>query len=427
MTTEEFIAKAKEVHGDKYDYSKVEYVSAHGKVCIICPKHGEFWQAPTSHICGRGCPICGIVKNSSKRKLWTKDTKPRGYWTIEKCEEVAKLCINRSEFRKKYSRAYKVLSDNNLLDEFFANEKNNDAKIHCVYQFYFPKTNAIYIGRTLKARIEKREKEHQQDKKSTVLKHSVETNQPVPRMQIIFDNLNCNESLVKEDEEITKANENGFIVLNKAKTGIKSGSIGAIGFGKLTYDYCYEIAKKCKTKHEFELKDTSAYSKANKKGWSKDYIWFKEIHKPKGYWDNYNNCYEEFLRCDSSIERLRKENSSCYKHSVKNGFTKSWKKKRVALNKKWTYQTLSEIVKKYPHQTELQKYEGGAYNALRKMGLLYEFYPRQNDKPYGYWNIFENIEKEAKKYKSRWDFGKNNRSAYNAAQRNNWLDKLFSN
>lgn len=73
-TIEEFIAKAKEVHGDKYDYSKVEYVSAHGKVCIICPKHGEFWQAPTDHIRGRGCPICGIVKNSSKRKLWTKET-----------------------------------------------------------------------------------------------------------------------------------------------------------------------------------------------------------------------------------------------------------------------------------------------------------------------------------------------------------------
>ena len=102
-------------------------------------------------------------------------------------------------------------------------------------------------------------------------------------------------------------------------------------------------------------------------------------------------------------------------------------KKRVAPNKKWTYQTLSEIVKKYPHQTELQKYESGAYNALRKMGLLYEFYSKQNDKPNGYWNVFENVEKEAKKYKSRWDFGKNNRSAYEAARRNNWLDKLFSN
>jgi hypothetical protein len=42
LTTEEFIAKAKAVHGDRYDYSKVEYVNASTKVCIICKKHGEF-------------------------------------------------------------------------------------------------------------------------------------------------------------------------------------------------------------------------------------------------------------------------------------------------------------------------------------------------------------------------------------------------
>ena len=50
MTTEEFIQKAKTIHGDKYDYSKVEYVRQDTKVCIICPKHGEFLQTPYEHI-----------------------------------------------------------------------------------------------------------------------------------------------------------------------------------------------------------------------------------------------------------------------------------------------------------------------------------------------------------------------------------------
>ena len=59
-TTDEFIAKAKKIHGDKYDYSKVEYVNNHTKVCIICPEHGEFWQIPSSHLQGKGCPKCGI-------------------------------------------------------------------------------------------------------------------------------------------------------------------------------------------------------------------------------------------------------------------------------------------------------------------------------------------------------------------------------
>lgn len=64
LTTEEFIEKAKSVHGDRYDYSKVEYVNSSTKVCIICPEHGEFWQTPDSHINARqGCPYCnGGVK-----------------------------------------------------------------------------------------------------------------------------------------------------------------------------------------------------------------------------------------------------------------------------------------------------------------------------------------------------------------------------
>ena len=54
-TTKEFIEKAKQVHGDKYDYSKVEYVRSSEKVCIICPEHGEFWQTPNAHLQGQGC------------------------------------------------------------------------------------------------------------------------------------------------------------------------------------------------------------------------------------------------------------------------------------------------------------------------------------------------------------------------------------
>lgn len=55
---EEFIARATEVHGDKYDHSKVEYVNADTKVKIICPIHGEFEMRPMNHLLGQGCPRC---------------------------------------------------------------------------------------------------------------------------------------------------------------------------------------------------------------------------------------------------------------------------------------------------------------------------------------------------------------------------------
>lgn len=56
--TEEWIKSAKKIHGDKYDYSKSEYIDSKTKICIICPKHGEFWQTPIAHIKGNGCPKC---------------------------------------------------------------------------------------------------------------------------------------------------------------------------------------------------------------------------------------------------------------------------------------------------------------------------------------------------------------------------------
>ena len=61
-TTEAFIEKARKIHGDKYDYSKVEYKNSHTNVCIICPKYGEFMQIPNNHLCGNGCKKCRTVK-----------------------------------------------------------------------------------------------------------------------------------------------------------------------------------------------------------------------------------------------------------------------------------------------------------------------------------------------------------------------------
>ena len=66
LTTDEFIKKAREFHGNRYDYSKVEYVNTKTKVCIICPEHGEFWQAPEKHL-KHNCPLCcGNVKYNTE-------------------------------------------------------------------------------------------------------------------------------------------------------------------------------------------------------------------------------------------------------------------------------------------------------------------------------------------------------------------------
>lgn len=57
-TNKEFITQAKEIHGDKYDYSDVVYVSTNKKVTIRCNLHGTFEQLPKQHLNGHGCKKC---------------------------------------------------------------------------------------------------------------------------------------------------------------------------------------------------------------------------------------------------------------------------------------------------------------------------------------------------------------------------------
>lgn len=68
LTAQEFIDRAKKVHGDKYDYSKVKYKTSYSKVEIVCPIHGSFYQIPKHHMNGSGCPMC-----DKSKKLNTKE------------------------------------------------------------------------------------------------------------------------------------------------------------------------------------------------------------------------------------------------------------------------------------------------------------------------------------------------------------------
>lgn len=58
LTTEEFVNRAKKIHGEKYNYDKTIYTKAKDKVLITCPIHGDFFQLPHNHIGGSGCPKC---------------------------------------------------------------------------------------------------------------------------------------------------------------------------------------------------------------------------------------------------------------------------------------------------------------------------------------------------------------------------------
>lgn len=86
----EFIEKSKEIHNNKYDYSKVIYHHCNKPVCIICPEHGEFWQKPSHHLNGNGCKLCSKIKVAKQNRLTQN----------EFIEKANKIHNNRYDYSK---------------------------------------------------------------------------------------------------------------------------------------------------------------------------------------------------------------------------------------------------------------------------------------------------------------------------------------
>ena len=97
LTLEEWKERAIKKHGNKFDYSKVEYINANKKVCIICPIHGEFWQKPSNHLSGNGCPKCNKYKKIDKNTFIERAKKVHGnkydYSKVNYVGNKVKVCI----------------------------------------------------------------------------------------------------------------------------------------------------------------------------------------------------------------------------------------------------------------------------------------------------------------------------------------------
>lgn len=97
LTKDIFIKRAKKIHNDKYDYSKVNYINNITKVCIICPIHGEFWQTPQHHLKGSGCSLCANNVKSNKEDFIKEAKKIHGdrydYTKVVYINNKTKVCI----------------------------------------------------------------------------------------------------------------------------------------------------------------------------------------------------------------------------------------------------------------------------------------------------------------------------------------------
>lgn len=112
MSTSNFIKHAKELHGDKYDYSLSTSTNNLDKAVIICKEHGEFRQVVSSHLAGHGCPECAVTQAANRRRKTIEEFKTQakaihgckyGYEKFEYQNTNTKgiiLCSDHGEFQQ---------------------------------------------------------------------------------------------------------------------------------------------------------------------------------------------------------------------------------------------------------------------------------------------------------------------------------------
>ena len=485
LTTKEFIEKAKAVHGDRYDYSKVEYVGAKIKVCIVCKEHGEFQQSPQKHLAGQGCIKCHrkyIAKRYSlgKEKFIEKadvihngfydyreveyvnshtkvkiicpihgafeqepashlkghgcsicanieNGKRKRKWTYETCRNEARKYKTKVEFHQGCSGAFKYAYDNDIIKDFIWFEE-------------LKKPNGYWNRERCEEEARKYKTKGEFLKGCSAAHHAAVENGWLndydwlidKRINIIKDKIDCVYVYIFED---TKTAYVGRTLIRRQKKRDKEHIFNLEADNVARYAKKHHVPVPPMTILETNL--------TLEEGLDREDYW-RRWYEQQGYtmlnrlatgigrgslggishgkW-NCKSCYEEARKYNSASE-FGKANGSAYDSARRNGWIKDYTWFDVLWEAKWDKLACFNEAKKYKTRNEFHKGCGGAYNKAYRMGWLddYDWMPSRKQKPNGYWDNYDHCYEEAKKYHSRSEFGRHAVRAYELALANGWID-----
>ena len=358
--TYSFYYKYTKKYANKYDFAL--YDSENYQYC----KEQGWLDKLYPYVCRytkRECKeLCKVYSNSDELKEknvglyeciekhnWLSDIFPKcqeRYTKTNSYKEALKYKTYK-EFKHGSPSIYRYCSRHELLKSYSWLKDDRikifEDKIDCVYMYMFSGMNAVYIGRTLYSRLNTRHNEHISDCNDSVNKFAIENNIHIPDITLLEKDLTILEGLEKEDYYINYYRELGYNILNKAKTGIGSGSIGSLNSGKWNKKTCYDAALTCDTVSEFRKKYDAAHRKAKQHDWIKEYTWFKE--KPKyDYW-TFDKCKEIADTCNSRKEFFNK-NRGAYSASYTNNWLNDFFNNKK--NNGYTYMKAKKIYKIEP-------------------------------------------------------------------------------
>ena len=241
----------------------------------------------------------------------TEIVKPLNYWTKEKCHEESLKYNHRIDFQKNSTSAYIISHNNKWLDDICNHmiSLGNKTK-RCIYVFEFD-DNYAYIGLTYN--IEKRINEHLNDKNSSVF-NFIKNNNSNYIFKQLTEYKNIEDSILDEETILNNYKENNWNIINKQKTGAVGGNILI-----WTKEKCQEESLKYKYRKEYEINNPASYKSALRNKWLDDICGHMILKlKPKGYWTK-EKCQEESLKHNNKTD-FRKYCGGAYYFSFKNNF-----------------------------------------------------------------------------------------------------------
>ncbi len=259
-----------------------------------------------------------------------------------------------------------------------------------VYEFL---NNYCYIGLT--NNIKSRDNAHHTDKSSGVYKHSQMFNEEIPLIKVLEEDLDEYEAQASEDNWCKYYSDKGWLLLNKAKTGLFSSSLGSnnrsinVDVNKvkessdlsLSYNECLNIAKKYEYLSDFRIEANRYYEMSRKYGWK--FGWLKKRKPINNGKRNINGMSYDEMKMIASKYKTKTEFALCektvYMKCLSNGYINDFfpksKEVKISINDSELISDddLRNIMLSYSSKTEFSKNDHRHYELCRHRGLLKEF------------------------------------------------------
>jgi hypothetical protein len=130
------------VHGELYDYSKINYKTSNTKVNIVCRYHGDFWQIPQSHLAGSGCLKCsggGYRRSDYIRQSKGRDSRLYIIKCSNEIEQFYKIGITFNTVKIRYGKKYSLVFKYEIIHEYICDAGcvwDLEKELHKLYKPY---------------------------------------------------------------------------------------------------------------------------------------------------------------------------------------------------------------------------------------------------------------------------------------------------